>query len=125
MRISRTLILAGALLAATGVSLGAFGTHGLQAVLDERRLSWWQTGVEYQIWHGLALVALAPAGLSRIRLVAALLVGGALLFSGSLCLMALTDWRWLGPVTPIGGSAMIAGWLVLAWSAITDRRSDD
>ena len=67
----RRLILAiGAALAGLGVALGAFGVHGLKHMLDAERLGWWQTGVQYQIWHGLALVALSAAPLDRLKLAA-------------------------------------------------------
>ena len=85
---------------------------------DAERLGWWQTGVQYQAWHGLALVALAAAPLDRVKLPAWLLGAGAAIFSFSLYLMALTGWRWLGAVTPLGGLAMIVGWGVLAWRAM-------
>jgi len=113
---SRTLA-AGAALAALGVALGAFGAHGLKTTLSAESLGWWQTGVQYQMWHALALVALGLAGRTEMRLPARLLGAGALVFSGSLYLMALTGARWLGPVTPAGGLLMIAGWALLAWRA--------
>jgi uncharacterized membrane protein YgdD (TMEM256/DUF423 family) len=118
--LNRNMLLIGALLAAAGVALGAFGAHGLRDVLDARQLSWWHTAVQYQMWHALALVALSFLPIRRRVILAILLAGGATLFSGSLYLMALTGWRWLGAVTPLGGLAMIAGWLLLAWEA---RRS--
>jgi len=114
----RPILAAGAVLAGLAVALGAFGAHGLRHIFDAERLGWWQTGVQYQAWHGLALVALAAAPVARVRLPAWLLGGGAAIFSFSLCLMALTGWRWLGAVTPLGGLAMIAGWAVLGWRAI-------
>ena len=114
----RLVLAAGAALAGLGVALGAFGAHGLRHLLDAERLAWWQTGVQYQIWHGLALVALSAAPLERLKLPAWLLGAGAVVFSFSLYLMALTGWRWLGAVTPFGGLAMILGWVVLAWHAL-------
>jgi uncharacterized membrane protein YgdD (TMEM256/DUF423 family) len=116
----RRILAAGALLAGSGVALGAFGAHGLGTLLDARRLGWWQTGIQYQVWHGLALVALPAARSRRVALPAILLGAGALLFSASLCLMALTGALWLGAVTPFGGLAMIAGWILLAWRAARD-----
>jgi uncharacterized membrane protein YgdD (TMEM256/DUF423 family) len=113
----RLVLCAGAVLAGLGVALGAFGAHGLKHLLDTERLGWWQTAVQYQVWHGLALVALAAAPLDRLKLPAWLLGAGAAVFSVSLYAMALTDWRWLGAVTPLGGLAMIVGWAVLAWRA--------
>jgi uncharacterized membrane protein YgdD (TMEM256/DUF423 family) len=112
---SRFAPLAGALLAAAGVALGAFGAHGLRSLLPPEALGWWQTAVQYQLWHAVGLLAVgaAPAAL-RTRGPAFMLAGGTLIFSGSLYAMALTDARWLGAVTPIGGALMIAGWLWLA-----------
>jgi len=114
----RRILAAGAALAGLGVALGAFAAHGLKNVLDAERLGWWQTGVQYEIWHGLALVALSAAPLDRLKLPAWLLGAGSCVFSFSLYLMALTGWRWLGAVTPFGGLAMILGWAVLAWRVL-------
>ena len=86
-------------------------------MLDATRLGWWHTAVQYQMWHALALVALAALPLPGRRAPAALLTLGICIFSGTLSVMALTDMRWLGAVTPIGGASMIAGWLLLAWRA--------
>src|SRR3569833_2953435 len=66
----RLILAAGAALAGLGVALGAFGAHGLKHLLDAERLGWWQAGVQYQVWHGHALVALGAAplgGLAMIR----------------------------------------------------------
>ena len=115
---ARWLLLAGALLAATGVALGAFGAHALRETLDPQKLGTWNTAVQYQMWHAVALIALSAVTLPRMGLPAALLVAGTVLFSGSLYALALTGARWLGPVTPIGGALMIAGWAALAWRAI-------
>ena len=111
----------GALLAAIGVGLGAFGAHGLRDVLSPVALGWWQTAVDYQMWHAVALVALSVAGMQGLRLPAAMIAAGVLIFSGSLYAMAITDARWLGAVTPIGGSVMILGWLVIAVRALRNR----
>jgi uncharacterized membrane protein YgdD (TMEM256/DUF423 family) len=111
------------MLAGLGVALGAFGAHGLKDVLDAQALGWWQTGVQYQMWHAVALVAMAAMRGVRSGLPAVLIGAGVLLFSGSLYAMALTGARWLGAVTPLGGLAMIAGWCLLAWrlSAVRPR----
>jgi uncharacterized membrane protein YgdD (TMEM256/DUF423 family) len=111
------ILVAGALLAASGVMLGAFGAHALRASLDPVRLGWWQTAVQYQMWHAIGLVALAAAPLPRPGRPALLLTLGTLIFSGTLYLMALTGIRWLGAITPLGGAMMILGWLLLAWKA--------
>jgi len=105
---------AGALLAATAVALGAFGAHALHHRIGAEALGWWQTGTQYLMWSALGLVAISCAGVKGKGAVAALLGGGAILFAGSLYLMALTGARWLGAVTPFGGVAMIAAWALLA-----------
>src|SRR3954468_12757521 len=114
-RDSRFSLIAGALLAASGVALGAFGAHGLKNVLSSEALGWWQTGVQYQMWHAIGLVALGAAPAARTRGPAWMLAAGTLIFSGSLYAMALSEARWLGAITPLGGVLMIAGWAWLAW----------
>ena len=110
----RLPLLSGALLAALGVLLGAFGAHGLRAALNPEALGWWQTGVQYQMWQAIGLVAIGAARLPGTRLSVWLLTLGTLIFSGSLYLLALTGARWLGMVTPVGGVLMIAGWVFFA-----------
>src|SRR3954467_10458403 len=112
---SRFALIAGALLAAMGVALGAFGAHGLKTVLSVEALGWWQTAVQYQMWHAIGLVAIGAAPVARTRGAACMLAGGTFIFSGSLYAMALSDARWLGAITPLGGLLMIAGWAWLAW----------
>jgi len=87
-------------------------------VLDDAALAWWQTAVQYQMWHAVGLVALGAARLSRSLLPAAMLASGTVIFAGTLYAMALGGPRWLGAVTPVGGSLMILGWLVLAWQVV-------
>jgi uncharacterized membrane protein YgdD (TMEM256/DUF423 family) len=113
----RRLLLGGALLAAIGVVLGAFGAHALRETLSPAASGWWQTGVQYQMWHAIALVALSAVPLPRIRLAGGLLGAGVLIFSGTLYAMALGAPRWLGAITPVGGSLMILGWILLAYKA--------
>ncbi|MFU2488786.1 DUF423 domain-containing protein [Thauera sp. WH-1] len=111
-------LLAGALLAALGVALGAFGAHGLRSLLDATALAWWQTAVQYQMWHAIGLIALAALRLRGSLLPAALLAAGTVIFAATLYAMALGGPRWLGAVTPVGGSLMILGWLALAWRVL-------
>jgi uncharacterized membrane protein YgdD (TMEM256/DUF423 family) len=113
----RWILLSGALLGGLGVALGAFGAHGLRNSLDATRLGWWNTGVQYQLWHAVALLALAALPLPRRGLAAVLMTLGTILFAGTLYVMALTGLRWLGAVTPLGGLLMIGGWATLAWAA--------
>ena len=107
-------------MAAAAVGLGAFGAHGAREMLGPEALGWWQTGVHYQMWHALALLALGLGGGERAKGPAALLGGGALLFSSTLYAMALGAPRWLGAVTPLGGALMMGGWLWLTASLARD-----
>jgi uncharacterized membrane protein YgdD (TMEM256/DUF423 family) len=119
----RYFFLLGALLSGLSVALGAFGAHALRERLDAGMLASFETGARYQMYHGLALLAVAWA-VSRFpnsqlpQLAGWLFIAGSVLFSGSLYLMAFTGQRWLGAVTPFGGVAFIAGWvclLIAAW----------
>lgn len=106
---------AGLILAALGVGLGAFGAHALKARLDPAMLANFETGVRYQMYAALALIALG--GQVSIRRAPALLLAGAVIFSGTLYVLAMTGQRWLGAVTPIGGALLIAGFVVAAVEA--------
>lgn len=112
--------LIGALLGAVGVILGAFGAHALRSRLDPLDLEIFGTAVRYQMYHAFAMLAAAWL-LSRNAPWAAsaawALLAGVIIFSGSLYFLVATGQRWLGAVTPIGGLAMIAGWLCLAAAA--------
>ncbi|MCL6595734.1 MAG: DUF423 domain-containing protein [Firmicutes bacterium] len=111
--------LAGAVLVGLAVALGAFGAHALRGRLGEG-VERWRTAVQYQMVHGLGLVAVgmwpAPAPASA-RLAAVAFVLGTVLFSGSLYALSLGRVRWLGPVTPLGGLCLVAGWALLAFAA--------
>lgn len=107
---------------AAGVLLGAFGAHALKDRLTPDLLGVWQTAVQYHLWHALALLA---AGLMLLHAPQArwleaagwTFLAGTLVFSGSLYLMALTGSRGLGAVTPFGGLALIAAWIMLGVGA--------
>ena len=109
------LVAVGATLAGLAVTLGAFGAHALKGRIGAEALGWWHTAVEYQMWHALAVLALGLSGTPRWRLPSWLFAGGTLLFSGTLYALALGAPKWLGAVTPLGGLAMIVGWVLLAW----------
>lgn len=103
-----------AILGALVVALGAFGAHGLQPVLERHdTAAIWQTAVFYHAIHAVALLALAAAGRASAWMTG-LWTAGVAIFSGSLYILAITDIRWLGAITPIGGTALIIGWIVLA-----------
>jgi len=116
------LLAVGAALAGAAVALGAFGAHALRGMFSSEQFGWWQTGVQYQMWHGLALVALGAAR-TPLRWSPRLLGAGALVFAGTLYAMALGGPRWLGAVTPVGGALMIAGWICLFLSALRNHGS--
>jgi len=103
------------------VALGAFGAHALKAQLTAEMASAWQTAVLYHALHALALFGLGLLMLhwperTDLPIVGWLFAAGIVLFSGSLYLMALTDARALGAVTPIGGVAFLLGWAILVWA---------
>ena len=119
----RFLAVAASILAGISVALGAFGAHMLADVLSADQHATFQTAVRYQIWHALALLVIATAVVQtkRVLIAARLLLAGSILFSGSLYLLVLADARWAGPVTPVGGLFMIAGWVVLTWALATSQ----
>ena len=99
-----------AILGFTGVALGAFGAHGLKDVLTANGTgAIWQTAVLYQLVHAVASLWAAE----RRPVVARLWAAGIVLFSGSLYALALTNIRWLGAITPVGGVLFLIGWAML------------
>ena len=117
----------GALLMLLGVAGGAFGAHALKARLDPAMMDVYHTAVQYHLIHALGILvvslllrsgAISAAGGSRV---AWFLLSGIVLFSGSLYAMALSGVRMLGAVTPLGGLAFIAGWLLLIFDAMANR----
>ncbi len=125
-------IAVGAVLGAVGVALGAFGAHVLNGLLTDlgfvgddvtRRIANHETAVRYQMWHALAIVLVGVALASRPtpwwQAAGWAFLVGVLVFSGLLYALVLTgpNWRWLGAVVPIGGAALIAGWVLLAIGA--------
>lgn len=109
------------------VALGAFGAHGLKKYLDgladaPQRMEWWETAARYQMYHALALGLLAWLATrvqwSGITAAGWCLLGGIVLFCGSLYLMTLTGLRALGAITPLGGLALLSGWLLIILGAM-------
>jgi uncharacterized membrane protein YgdD (TMEM256/DUF423 family) len=118
MYMEKTFFILSGVLGAAGVALGAFGAHALKARLTPERLETFESGVRYQMYHALALAAIALAlaqwpAASLLVLAGWSFVTGTILFSGSLYLLVITRRRWLGVVTPFGGLAFIAGWICL------------
>ena len=124
---TRNITLAAALLGLSGVALGAFGAHALKPTLEAHgSVETWKTAVLYHLVHAVALLALAGWRDSHAGpngRVAALWTAGVVLFSGSLYWLALGGPRFLGPVTPLGGLAFLAGWFLLAWAAFRQPKT--
>lgn len=123
----RPFLLAGAIFGLLGVALGAFGAHGLQDLLDDRAINVFKTGVQYQIYHALALLVVSllydrqPG--KYFKYAGNLFITGIILFSGSLYLLSyIAILHWATPVplaimTPLGGLFFLAGWLFLIIAA--------
>ena len=110
----------GALSGFIGVALDAFGAHALKNRLDPDLLAVFEIGVRYQMYHAFSLLAV---GWAQTRWAGKLLtasgwlfVTGTVIFSGSLYALSLSGMRWIGAVAPVGGIALLAGWLCLAWA---------
>jgi len=120
--LDRNFLLIGAVAGFLGVGLGAFGAHGLRGRLSPEMLAVFETGVRYQLYHALALVALSAVmfRLNGWMVVAAgwCFVAGIVLFSGSLYALALSGVRSLGAITPLGGLLFLLGWAALAIAAL-------
>jgi uncharacterized membrane protein YgdD (TMEM256/DUF423 family) len=118
----RTFLLLGALMGFLGVALGAFGTHALEAMLKANgREGTFATATQYHLVHALALLAVAWAATrwpdNLVSWAGYLFVIGIVLFSGSLYALSITNQRWLGAITPLGGLAFLAGWVCLGFAA--------
>ena len=122
MTSARVFLALGSASAFIAVAGGAFGAHALRRRLDENLLAVFETGIRYQMYHALALLAVAWAmdrwGGGLVAASGWLFVAGTVVFSGSLYLLALTGQRMFGAVTPLGGVAFLAGWLVLLIGAL-------
>jgi uncharacterized membrane protein YgdD (TMEM256/DUF423 family) len=111
---------AAAILGFISVALGAFGAHGLKDRFTDLQMGWWQTATLYLLVHAAVLLfagqAYAVGSLRFGQTACVAFLVGCLIFPGSLYLMALTDMRWLGAITPIGGLGFLVGWAALAAS---------
>ena len=114
----REWIIVGSIFAVIGVLMGAFGSHGLKTRVTSEDLIIFETGVRYQMYHAIGLIILGVIGINfpygMIQIPGYLFSLGILLFSGSLYLLVITNIRWFGAVTPIGGLCFIAGWILLS-----------
>ena len=125
MKFERLFAVLGSLSGFLAVLAGAFAAHSLRQKLAANDMAVFETAARYQMYHALALLAVAWASGrwpgTSIQLSGWMFVAGTLLFSGSLYALALTGIRWLGAVTPFGGLAFLIGWLCLAWAAWSSR----
>ncbi len=117
-------LIAGALNALLSVAFGAFGAHMLEGRVADKYLDTWQTAVQYQMFHAIGLMAVAIlmsssllGPLSSLNWAGYLMLAGIIIFSGSLYVLSLTGISILGAITPIGGVAFIAGWIMLIVAA--------
>ena len=128
-KIDRKISVWASFLMALGIGLGAFGAHGLEQLVDTDALNTFEIGVRYQLMHCLALLAIGLSGRVPEKVAGLVLICfllGILLFSGSLYLLAVDDalsidLGFLGPITPLGGTAFIVGWLILGYKLWKNR----
>ena len=115
---------------ALAVCFGAFGAHVVEGMLTPDRFEVYKTAVEYHFYHALGLLLVGAVShhadeLKWFSWSSYSLIAGILIFSGSLYLLCLTDTRWLGAVTPLGGVAFILGWIFLAIGVATEARNNE
>jgi len=120
----------GAVSAFIAVSAGAFGAHGLKQALDADMMAVYRTAVDYQMYHSIGLLVIGVLDKISPRrfhgIAAWTMLAGILVFSGSLYILSIGGIRWLGMVTPVGGLAFLAAWLVLAVGYLAGgRKSSD
>ncbi len=118
----RTFLILGAVMGFLGVAMGAFGAHALEATLRaNERESTFATATQYHLVHALALLAVAWTATrwqdNLVSWAGYLFVLGIVLFSGSLYALSVSNQRWLGAITPLGGLAFLAGWVCLGLAA--------
>lgn len=119
----KQIIQTAAVFGAIAVAIGAFGAHGLKEILAETgREETFETAVQYHFYHSLAIfivgvLLLIKPNWTQLKTAAVLMVVGILIFSGSLYLLSLTGITWLGAITPFGGVAFIAGWIMVFLAA--------
>ncbi len=130
----KKILITGCISAALAVIIGAFGAHGLENKISEAHAGVYETGVTYHFYHSFALLICGLLALWQqqraFRMAAIAFVVGIVLFSGSLYLLScrellgIAHWKWLGPLTPLGGLCFILGWGGLArgaWRLGSDR----
>ena len=114
---NKIALLSGIGFCALSIILGAFGAHGLKDKLSDYSMSVFNTGVLYQFFHAIGIIITVILDSSNSNLILNstvwCFIAGIFLFSGSLYMLAITDIKWLGMITPIGGVLFIAGWVLM------------
>lgn len=128
---TKKIILTGSIFAAIAIILGAFGAHALKALISPEQLVSYETGVRYQFYHAIGILVLAgfsdKLNPNYLAYSFSAFVLGIALFSGSLYLLSLRtllgieNYKWLGPITPLGGLSFIIGWFLLFVSVLKKR----
>ena len=134
----KKILITGFLFAALAVIMGAFAAHGLtkyahSGEMDLQMLQNFETGSRYMIYHAFALIICGILGkilgeTKLLKIAAVLFIVGIIFFCGSLYLLStrdiigLTNWKWLGPITPLGGLCFIFGWILLAIAALKSEK---
>ncbi len=121
------LVPAAALIGFVSVAFGAFGAHALDGALSAEGIEWWQTATLYGLTHAAGALAAGLSGRGgKIAAGGWFIVGGAVIFAGTLYAMALGAPRWFGAITPVGGIGMLAGWVMIGLGGLASaRRSQD
>ena len=122
----RKYLLAGGSFALLAVVLGAFASHALKAYLELEVLQSFQVGIRYMIYHGLAFLIFSRIPEAQNSWIFRLFFWGVILFSFSIFILCLGkiipySFSWLGPVTPVGGSLLISGWVLLLWKIYKNK----
>jgi uncharacterized membrane protein YgdD (TMEM256/DUF423 family) len=120
--LERVFVIIAAISGCLSVLIGAFAAHGLKQLLSPLAIETVKTGVQYQMYHALALLLVGiwcgyKPVTNELKAAGVTFILGSLLFSGSLYALALGAPRWLGPITPVGGVCFLIGWLLLAVAA--------
>ena len=128
---NKSFIHSAAWLGAFSVALGAFGAHGLRGIVSDLAVATFETGVRYQFYHVFGLLFLGilykEFGNSLLQWAGRLFIAGIILFSGSLYVLTflkaavIPGYNWIGAITPIGGIAFIAGWILLFFGVVKGR----
>jgi uncharacterized membrane protein YgdD (TMEM256/DUF423 family) len=116
----KSFIILGSVLTGIAIIIGAFGSHAIKTKVLPEDLAIFETGIKYHFYHSLGLIIIGILGFHYphevVQSSGKLFILGILIFSGSLYLLVLTNLRWLGAITPIGGFCFIMGWFILAYN---------